>query len=55
MAMLDIAARDGKFMKAPVNPYRGHVASVTDPDEWSGFEQAKWAREGFGAMVSVFY
>src|SRR5215471_18508496 len=41
--------RGGKFMKAPVNPYTGDLASVLDRYAWSGFEQAKWARERFGS------
>jgi putative DNA primase/helicase len=35
-------------MKAPVNPYTGDLASVTDRHSWSGFAQAKWSREQFG-------
>ena len=40
--------RGDKCTKAPVNPRTGSLASVVDRYAWSGFEQAKWARERFG-------
>jgi primase-polymerase (primpol)-like protein len=39
--------RAGKFTKAPVNPYTGRLASITDPRQWSGFDQAQRAKERF--------
>jgi len=40
--------RGDKCTKAPVNPYTGSLVSVVDRYAWSGFEQAKRARERFG-------
>jgi len=40
--------RGDKCAKVPVNPHTGRLASVVDRGAWSGFEQAKRARERFG-------
>jgi len=33
--------RNGKQTKVPVNPHTGAFGSATDPDSWTGFEDAR--------------
>lgn len=46
--------RDGKQTKQPINPLTGLAASVTNPDDWSSFDDAVAASPNFDGIGYVF-